>query len=426
MKFKVLKKPAYSKIEVEGSMQPFHGKAVRESVTKLIAQGFTNIIVDLTSAEQPLRSEFFTVISQLFIFSRLSNGVSILVAPGEKFLARMASTGLEAFIHIVKDPHLACDCLLAAIPKRYDKDFFQQLIKKQILTETELRDVIALYKKDGSGKLFGDILIEKKIVNSSQLLDLLAVSMKLEQNNLMADSETDVPSELTDHLEKPYVSLTEPVTSETYSTNKQIPSTHEITEQIPQSTELFAAPTHNDSTGNELDSILPINTTPPQASQTSEFVTKQLFGDILVEQGLITSEQLQQAVQLKQQTPGVRLGDILIEEGFIGTTEVFSALQSQIRRKREISGNLTDLIEENHEKPVGDLSSSIMSEFVKPTLFGEILLELGLIKEDQLRVALDAQRNEPERQLGQILIDLGAVSPQAILRAAEEQANRQK
>ncbi len=68
----------------------------------------------------------------------------------------------------------------------------------------------------------------------------------------------------------------------------------------------------------------------------------------------------------------------------------------------------------------------MVSEFVKPTLFGEILLELGLVKESQLREALDYQRTCPEKQLGNILVELGFVSPQAILRAAEEQVNRQR
>jgi anti-anti-sigma regulatory factor len=404
MKFKVLRKPAWSKVTVEGAIQPFHTKVIRDSINKLIDNGFSNIIVDLSPAIQPLRSVNFTAISQLFVYSRLAGGVSIVVAPGEKFLSRLANTGLEAFIHIVKTPDLALHCLLSSIPKRYDGAFFQQLLDKHILTQPQLKEIINEYKSQKEGKLFGTILMEKNLLQVDQLLDILAVSMGLEEKNRLADESTDTPQGL---ITARFDNVNPPPTPT--SSLDSVDTSYEEAEYDSE---------------DDLSEMLPLSTTPSAPSHVSEFVTKQLFGDILVEQGLITEDQLRTAINIKNERQGARLGDILIEQGFIGTNEVFSALQSQIRRKKASSSDVADTYKESSVK-VTAASSPLISEFVKPTLFGEILLELGLVTEDGLRMALDVQRNNPEKQLGNILIELGAVSPQAILRAVEEQANRQ-
>ena len=83
MKFRVLRKPAFSQVTLEGAIQPFHTKVVRESIHKLIDNGFSNIILDLSPAVQPLRSVNFTAIMELFIYSRLA-GVYRLLFPQEK------------------------------------------------------------------------------------------------------------------------------------------------------------------------------------------------------------------------------------------------------------------------------------------------------------------------------------------------------
>lgn len=423
MKFKVLRKPAWSKVAVEGAIQPFHTKVIRDSIDKLIDNGFSNIIVDLSAAIQPLRSVNFTAITQLFVYSRLAGGVSIVVAPGDKFLSRLATTGLEAFIHIVKTPDLALHCLLASIPKRYDGAFFQQLVDKGILTQPQLKETINEYKAQKEGKLFGTILMEKNYLKVDQLLDILAISMGLEEKNRLADEVTDTPQGVItarfDNADAPDVPSFDSVDASYDDSNDPA--------QLPDFSSSRAPSTDSSDSDSEddLSTMLPLSTVPAQPSHVSEFVTKQLFGDILVEQGLITEDQLRTAIDIKNQRQGTRLGDILIEEGFIGTNEVFSALRSQIRRREGKASSVDDAYKEDAPKSAA-APSPLISEFVKPTLFGEILLELRLVTEDKLKEALDVQRNDPEKQLGNILIELGAVSPQAILRAAEEQANRQR
>ncbi|MBI4861662.1 MAG: hypothetical protein HY815_15585 [Candidatus Riflebacteria bacterium] len=65
------------------------------------------------------------------------------------------------------------------------------------------------------------------------------------------------------------------------------------------------------------------------------------------------------------------------------------------------------------------------SEFVQRSLLGGILLELRLITEDQLRQALDLQRNEGGRgKLGDLLIRMGFVTDEQMFQAIEQQYQR--
>ncbi|MGX8851357.1 GspE/PulE family protein [Amedibacillus sp. YH-ame10] len=54
---------------------------------------------------------------------------------------------------------------------------------------------------------------------------------------------------------------------------------------------------------------------------------------------------------------------------------------------------------------------------------GEVLKEYGYINEDQLQSALEAQRNDRSKRLGQHLIDLGFISEQQMLKALSDKLN---
>ena len=52
---------------------------------------------------------------------------------------------------------------------------------------------------------------------------------------------------------------------------------------------------------------------------------------------------------------------------------------------------------------------------------GEVLLERELITREQLTLAIEHQRSSPERRLGQVLLDLGFTTPDAVLGALSVQ-----
>ncbi len=386
MTFKVFRRAAYARVAIENNVESHHIKMVREGVNKLIHQGFTNFILDLTQVGDSHSHLLLSILSQLLVYTKLSDGVCIIVSPGRKFMNFLGKTGLETFINIVATSEESLPCLLARIQKRYDQPFFKMLIDRKILKKSDLKECIGEYRAGGEQQSFGSILMERQFLTIDELLDLLAVSMK----TAPADLEEFVGNAVIDEE-----------TSETSETSE------------------------DDSTGtDEFDHLFSSESSPetPEPAQLppipSEFVTKSLFGEILVENGFITEEQLRSALEIQRNSGGARVGDILIEQGYLANDNVFDALKSQIRRRGNSSPTASP---SDSKKP-----APMVSEFIKPSLFGEILLELGLVTEDQLKMALDVQNSgmAAGRQLGEILVEMGAVTHKQIIQAAEEQANR--
>ncbi|HEX3019596.1 MAG TPA: ATPase, T2SS/T4P/T4SS family [Chitinispirillaceae bacterium] len=101
------------------------------------------------------------------------------------------------------------------------------------------------------------------------------------------------------------------------------------------------------------------------------------LGEILLSQGLINQEQLLSALQ-EHKRSGVSLGSVLVKMGFISDDELSSVLGAQIHldQKKRI---------------------------------GEVLLEQGLITDQQLQLGLDEQKKSG-LQLGKCLINLGFIT----------------
>ena len=66
----------------------------------------------------------------------------------------------------------------------------------------------------------------------------------------------------------------------------------------------------------------------PRTNHKMESAAKRRLGDIFVERGLITDEQLQEALAVQQDTGG-RLGEILVERGFITRVALAGVISEQ-------------------------------------------------------------------------------------------------
>lgn len=104
------------------------------------------------------------------------------------------------------------------------------------------------------------------------------------------------------------------------------------------------------------------------------------LGERLVEERLITKEQLKRALRIQQQNPEMLIGKILVDQGFITQEKFEEFLSRTIRLKQPL---------------------------------GEKLIKLGYINESQLKSALEVQTQLSPHQykpLGRILYDLGYVT----------------
>lgn len=111
------------------------------------------------------------------------------------------------------------------------------------------------------------------------------------------------------------------------------------------------------------------------------------LGDRLVAEGLITQEQLEQAME-HQKKAGGRLGEILVEMGFVERSQLSEVAQTQRQKGR----------------------------------LGDMLVDNGAITPEQLKHALDFQRKSGGL-LGDILMSLRILSPESLYRQVATQNN---
>lgn len=106
------------------------------------------------------------------------------------------------------------------------------------------------------------------------------------------------------------------------------------------------------------------------------------IGKKLVDENVVSEDQLKAAVDKQQAMRKLVLGDYLIEQQLITREQLDAALKYQ-------EG--------------------------KPSLrLGEALIELGVLTEEQLAAALARQRANRGRQLGQILVDMGVIEAETL------------
>ncbi len=106
------------------------------------------------------------------------------------------------------------------------------------------------------------------------------------------------------------------------------------------------------------------------------------LGEILISQGMITNEHLVEALQVHKRT-GVSLGTVLVKLGYLTEDELTSVLGAQIQldQKKRI---------------------------------GEVLIDQGLITEEQLNAGLEEQKKS-KMQLGKCLVKLGHISEEKLV-----------
>lgn len=131
-----------------------------------------------------------------------------------------------------------------------------------------------------------------------------------------------------------------------------------------------------------------------------------LIGRLAVTRGLLSQEQMDLAVAMQAKaTPRRALGEILVEQGMITRAQLESLIAVQ--------------------NAALDRPDAILSRRVGESLFGKIALKLKFCTAEQLYDALRAQAQDEEagnyRQVGDILVERGWLSPAQIRRILEEQ-----
>jgi len=131
-------------------------------------------------------------------------------------------------------------------------------------------------------------------------------------------------------------------------------------------------------------------------------VKKHLLGDILIDLGYITREELTQKI-----LETGRIGEVLMATGLITPDQLQKALEVQQETSKLLGHVFLEL---------GYISDEDLMQITSK--LGYFLVEAQIIRGNQLERALDEQRNTATRKLlGEILVDMGALSESQLISA---------
>ncbi|MFC1626197.1 GspE/PulE family protein [Pseudomonadota bacterium] len=106
------------------------------------------------------------------------------------------------------------------------------------------------------------------------------------------------------------------------------------------------------------------------------------------------------------------IGQLLIDEKVASADEVQTALETQRGLQKQPLG---DFLVESQKVEAVDIEKALEMQRKKPKKIGDILIEAGLIEEEDLKQALIEQSKNRSLKIGQILINMGFVTEEELI-----------
>lgn len=110
------------------------------------------------------------------------------------------------------------------------------------------------------------------------------------------------------------------------------------------------------------------------------------LGHLLVERGVITEAQLEEALAFKAHKPFLRLGEILLGKDVLTLDQLVLALESQGASLR-----LGQILVRNGHVGREDLMRALERQARTSELLGAVLVDMGLVTAERVQEALDYQ-----------------------------------
>lgn len=158
----------------------------------------------------------------------------------------------------------------------------------------------------------------------------------------------------------------------------------------------------------------------PKGEPALPKINNMVFGELMVELGWATREQVDKALEMHQQV-GIPVGECLLVQGSATAERILEALKIQERMRSMSAPPEPQALAEVPAPQAPGLAPGDASILVtKQIFFGEVLLGMGMITKDQLEQAMRKHHFERVR-VGQALVELGALSEEDLERGLEIQ-----
>ncbi|MGV3525905.1 MAG: hypothetical protein ACO1RX_16900 [Candidatus Sericytochromatia bacterium] len=156
------------------------------------------------------------------------------------------------------------------------------------------------------------------------------------------------------------------------------------------------------------------------------------IGQILVEQGLVSLEQLNQALEILNSFPLNHVADVLVDMGFATRVEVEQAIsRHQVSQSERLHQAISPVLEPHvpaAEAPAETFSApSPVEQAVVHLPLGRKLIAKGYLSEDELRDAIEYQQRLPRvmhKPIGEILVQMGYLTAEQLKEVLSQEAPR--
>lgn len=151
-----------------------------------------------------------------------------------------------------------------------------------------------------------------------------------------------------------------------------------------------------------------------QESENWNNITRiEKLGEILVRFHVIKLTQLTQLIEEQEKNTSFHLGDLAVRKGYISKDELVKYIEIQVKEGKVVDKALKDLgMMTNEEK------WQRLSQYER---LGEVLLKRRALKLSTLTLAMEEQKKHPEKHLGQVLVETGAITKKDLDDALEWQ-----
>ena len=166
-------------------------------------------------------------------------------------------------------------------------------------------------------------------------------------------------------------------------------------------------------------------------------VGEDLLVQMLIKNGLVQEQELQQAVEARQnQHSDKRLGTMLLEMGYTTKQTIESALTQYYLEQHTTPGLTqfgTQIVEDSLAEPVAPVveeeQQPVGAEEPEYEPLGHRLIRLGYINREELQDAIDYQQRLPRilhKPIGEILVTLGYLTQEELDEVLGQQAPKQQ
>lgn len=332
MQINVDERPYLTLVRLSGRVANEDRQKLATALDEVLRSDPLAMVLDLASLDEipdlPLAS-----LCGALAYLKLRGDPCVLIGVPRPLAERLRRAGVGLGTAMVSDEQEACLALLERIPKRYDELFCKLLVQEGHLAPERLKEALLLFEREGRSGDFGRLLLRERLVSAPQILDAIC-----RQKALLGDILVGSGKLTQDELDKVLrAQLESGATREKLgdlllrlgmATNEDI---YEALARQFKRRKRLQKPSGGAAAGRR--------PAPPARPATQSA----RLGEILLEQRLLTPEDLERSLQLQRQTQGrEKLGDILVRLGFVSDSDLYRALLTQFERSQpgEVSGEV--------------------------------------------------------------------------------------